>query len=245
MPVVTSASAARTLPSEPEAHQTDGSLKAYRPRRWPLAVAAVTLALLVGLSAGQLIQRATTSPPPISQSAATSSARPSTVPQPYRGATVPLAATSVTATCTAPDGQDAQGEPVSYGPGNVVDGSPTSAWRCNGDGVGQRLIFTFKRGQTIVGVGLVNGYTKADRPTSSLYDQYRRISSVRWDLPSGAWFIQNLSEGDVGMQRLMIPPVSVDGVVRLTILTSSEPGLREERTRDAVLISEVEFLTIG
>ena len=122
-----------------------------------------------------------------------------------------------------------------------MDDQLETAWRCNGDAVNQRLQFTFAAGSQLVGVGIVNGYAKG-AGTASLYDQYRQVVSVRWDLPDGSWFIQNLSENSRVVQQLMIPPTSTDGI-RLTILESTTPGQRGDPGRDAVLLSTVRFLT--
>lgn len=196
---------------------------------------------MVGLATGELI-RHLGQPGVTKNSAAVTPLTPGTseAPLPWQGPTKMVRAGSVTSSCAAPASEDKDGNELSHQPEMAIDGLPRTAWRCNGDGLGQRLIFTFPRGTTLVGVGLVNGYARTEGK-ESFYDQYRRITSVRWDLPDGSWFIQNLSDNNPALQTLMIPPTRVPGNVRLTILATSKPGRVGEVTRDAVLVSEVSF----
>lgn len=245
VPVLTSAHAARTVDLD-DFLPTPQRRAVLQRRLWLFLVTVTLLALVAGLAGGALIRRAldgratpisTTSLTPVTASNGNGSAS-----QPWQGDTAVLVATSATASCTAPAGRDASGLYVTYDPANVLDNQPTTAWRCDGDAVNQSLEFTFAPGAQLVGVGIVNGYAKS-AGTTSLYDQYRRVISVRWDLPDGSWFAQNLSENSRAVQQLMIPPVQINGVVRLTILASTAPGQRGEPSSDAVLLSTVRFLT--
>ena len=217
------------------------------PGRHPLlaAVFALAMALAVGLAAGGLIDNwVSPSPttPVATTTASTAQASPTSADMPWSGGSTPLTVSRAGASCTAPPATDAEGNPVRYDVANVLDNQLATAWRCNGDGVGQRLTFTMAPNSVLVGVGLVNGYVKSEG-TAALYDQYRRISSVRWDLPDGAYFIQNLSENNTTLQRLMIPRRTINGAVTLTILASTAPGQADQATRNAVLLSTVELLT--
>jgi hypothetical protein len=151
-----------------------------------------------------------------------------------------LTPTQVSVGCQAPQSTDGAGDPVVYVPEQMVDGSMNTAWRCNGNGVGQVVTFGFPAGTTIAEVGLVNGYAKVDPGTGvQRYREYRRITQVTWTFANGAAFQQSLSDGVETVQKLSIPPQSGDQV-SLTIEASAEPG-STARGRDAVLISEVAF----
>jgi hypothetical protein len=115
-----------------------------------------------------------------------------------------------------------------------------TAWRCNGNGVGQVVTFRFPAGTTVAQVGLVNGYAKVD-PASGVqrYGEYRRITKVTWTFANGTAIQQSLNDGVETVQKLSIPPQSGDQVT-LTIEATTEPG-STAGGRDAVLISEVVF----
>lgn len=50
--------------------------------------------------------------------------------------TAPPAVSAVSASCTRAPSRDSVGNPTSYEPARAVDGDPTTAWRCAGDGSG-------------------------------------------------------------------------------------------------------------
>jgi hypothetical protein len=155
-----------------------------------------------------------------------------------------LTPTQVSVGCQARQSTDGAGDPVDYVPEQMVDGSMNTAWRCNGNGVGQVVTFGFPAGTTIAELGLVNGYAKVDPGTGvQRYREYRRIIKVTWTFANGAVFQQSLSDGVETVQQLSIPPQSGDQV-SLTIEASAEPG-STARGRDAVLISEVAFGSPG
>lgn len=242
VPVLTSAHAARTVDLDDLLPRTERRAVMQR-RVWLVLVSVVLLALVAGLAGGALIRRALDGRPvaPPTTTAPLTSSVNGTAMQPWTGDTAVLVATSATARCTAPAGRDGSGQYVTYDPANTLDDQLATAWRCDGNGVNQTLEFTFAPGSQLVGVGIVNGYAKGEG-TASLYDQYRRVVSVRWDLPDGSWFSQNLSENSRSVQQLMIPPMAADRV-RLTIVASTSPGMRGDPSRDAVLLSTVRFFT--
>jgi hypothetical protein len=151
-----------------------------------------------------------------------------------------LTPTQVNVGCQAPQSTDGVGDVVVYVPEQMSDGRMNTAWRCNGNGVGQVVTFGFPAGTTIAQVGLVNGYSKVD-PASGVqrYGEYRRITTVTWTFANGSSFQQSLDDGVETVQKLSIPPQSGDQVT-LTIEATTEPG-STARGRDAVLISEVVF----
>jgi hypothetical protein len=142
--------------------------------------------------------------------------------------------------CQAPQTTDDAGHPVFYAPGQMFDARPNTAWRCNGNGIGQVIVFTLPDNTTINEVGLVNGYAKVDPASGAKrYREYRRITEVTWTFANGSTFEQSLQDGETALQKLSIPAQS-GNTVTLTINASSEPG-STARGRNAVLISEVSF----
>ena len=159
---------------------------------------------------------------------------------PHSGQVATLTPTQVTVGCQAPQSTDGAGATVGYAPEQMSDGKMNTAWRCNGNGVGQVVTFGFPAETTIGQVGLVNGYAKVD-PASGAerYGEYRRITKVTWTFANGTSFQQSLNDGVTTMQKLSIPSQPGDQVT-LTIEASTDPG-STARGRDAVVISEVVF----
>ncbi len=146
----------------------------------------------------------------------------------------------VRADCTAPPATDDAGARVSYGAANVLDGKSSTAWRCNGTGVGHSLTFTFPAGSTIGSVGVINGYAKTDpKSGAKRYSEYRRITRVTWTFDDGTTMTQPLADDDQKLQTMAVPPHRTQ-TLKLTVEASTEPGSNSS-TRDAVLISSVVF----
>src|SRR5262245_19715364 len=80
----------------------------------------------------------------------------------YRGTVDPVAIGAAHASCRAASGLDSAGNRVSYAASNMVDGAPSTAWRCNGEGRGVTLSFSLRHPRRIAQVGLVPGYAKTD-----------------------------------------------------------------------------------
>jgi len=152
----------------------------------------------------------------------------------------PVQPAQVSASCQAPDATDDAGAAVSYAPGHLSDGDPSTAWRCPGNGVGQSITFTFARPTSLAQVGLINGYAKVD-PASGVhrYAEYRRATQVTWALPGGVAIQQTLTDGLETMQQRDIPAVTTSQVT-LTIDSATTPGSNQS-TRDAIVLSEVAF----
>ncbi|MCT1458685.1 hypothetical protein M3G03_03855 [Aestuariimicrobium sp. p3-SID1156] len=244
LPVVTSAKAASSLPGRdrhPAPEHPSGGAYSRGPAGL-LMLLAVSLAALVGLAGGQLVHRATARTSPTTTVAPSHPQSSSSPAMPWDGPVATIPITSVEASCVAPEELEPSGETLSFEASRAVDGQAHTAWRCNGNGVGQRLWFRVPDKTVLAGVSVVNGWTR-DEGKASLYDQFRRVTSVRWDLPDGSWFVQNLSDNDHGQQSLMIPPTPISGIVRMTILSSTKPGRPDQQNRDAVLLSEVSLFT--
>lgn len=151
----------------------------------------------------------------------------------------------VAASCTAPDQPGYDGATVSSAAGRVLDGDATTGWRCDGNATGQTLTFTFEPGTSIVGVRVVNGYTKITNGID-LYSQYRRATSLEWSFPGqqSAFFVQSLNGSSAAPQETRIPEMRTDGTVRMEVKATTEPG-SSEPTRDALVMTEVTFLAKG
>ncbi|MET0694386.1 MAG: hypothetical protein ABWY56_10670 [Propionibacteriaceae bacterium] len=179
----------------------------------------------------------TAAPSPSSASSA-----PATPPgsEPYAGGVLPVAASRVVADCQAPPSTDGQGQAVRYDARQLIDGDASTAWRCEGDGDGRAVVFSFPAGSRIAELGLINGYTKTDPKTRvDRYGEYRRILAVKWTFANGSTFTQGLTDDERSPQKLRIPVQTADQV-RLTIVKASQPG-GKAKSRDAVLISEATF----
>ena len=128
---------------------------------------------------------------------------------PHSGQVATLTPSQVTVGCQAPQSTDGAGAPVVYVPEQMSDGKMNTAWRCNGNGVGQVVTFGFPAETTIAEVGLVNGYAKVDPASGTQrYGEYRRITKVTWTFADGTSFQQSLNDGVETVQKLSIPPQS-------------------------------------
>jgi hypothetical protein len=225
---------------------------APRPRRTGLIITLIIVCFLIAIGSGVGIalslagtsvgdlpksspstSAAAPSPGPASQSAAGAS----NTARPPAGAVVP---TTANVDCQAPPAKDSAGHPVSYEPGNMTDGDPSTAWRCDGSGVNHVATFGFAPSTTIHQVGLINGYAKVD-PTdgANRYGEYRRITAVTWTFSDGRSVKQILMDGNEGLQTLAVPDV-VTSQVTMKIESTTKPG-STSKTRNAVLVSEVAF----
>jgi hypothetical protein len=87
--------------------------------------------------------------------------------------------------CQVPDSFDTAGATVTYGPANVYDGDPTTAWRCQGHPpLGGRfgITFTLTAVSRVSIVGAVPGYAKNDprHPEIDRFVQNDRVFNARW-----------------------------------------------------------------
>jgi hypothetical protein len=181
-----------------------------------------------------------TTPPPVETPSAESStpaASPSAT-TPYEGAVLPITPAAVAADCQAPPATDDAGNPVTYLPPNMVDGNPSTAWRCDGDGIGHTITINLGVETPIAELGLINGYAKLDpKSNAHRYPEYRRITAVTWSFPDGTTVQQTFADNAETSQTVRIP-VRTASALTLTIQGSTAPGLTA-KTRDAVLISEI------
>jgi hypothetical protein len=211
-----------------------------RGRNPMIIMIVVLLCLTVGAVAGMALLLHPAPRPAASSSAEPNVKKAAPSAASSFGQVASLAPTQAKVGCQASQTTDDAGNPVYYVPEQMFDGKMSTAWRCNGSGIGQVVTFEFPTGTTIVEVGLVNGYAKVD-PASGAerYGEYRRITKATWTFANGASFQQSLEDGVKAMQRLSVPSQPGDQVT-LTIEACTGPG-SNARGRDAVLISEVLF----
>ena len=211
-----------------------------RGRNPAVIMIVILLCLTVGAVAGMALLLQSDWRTPTPGSGESSALQGASSDAPHSGQVETLTPTQVTVGCQAPQSTDGAGAPVVYVPEQMSDGKMNTAWRCNGNGVGQVVTFGFPADTTIAQVGLVNGYAKVDPASGTQrYGEYRRITKVTWTFANGTSFQQSLHDGVETVQKLSIPPQS-GGQVTITIEASTEPG-STARGRDAVLISEVVF----
>ena len=135
----------------------------------------------------------------------------------------------------APPGRDTRNKPVRYGPQNLFDNRPRTAWRMPGDGAGETLTFTLGQDAVLTEVGLINGYAKVDGP-ENWYQANRRIRAVQWEFDDGTRVTQTLNEQGA-LQVLAIDPVKTS-TVRLHLLSVSQPAAGA-KGRNYTAISEI------
>jgi hypothetical protein len=117
---------------------------------------------------------------------------------------------------------DSSGTFFTYGPEKTIDNLPDTAWRCDGDGVGQRLEIDFPGKVTLMSIGMVPGYAKIDpRDGTDRYAQNRRISAVSYTFDDGSTITQSFdtSVHYRHLQTIPLPNVSTSHVT-ITILSS-------------------------
>jgi Tfp pilus assembly protein PilX len=227
-------------PSYPSSYPPAPPPASPRGRNPAIIMIVILLCLTIGAVAGMalLLQSDWRISAPGSGESSAQQAASSDAPHSRQVAT--LTPTQVTVGCQAPQSTDGAGAPVVYAPEQMSDGKMNTAWRCNGNGVGQVVTFKFPAETTIAQVGLVNGYAKVDPASGAQrYGEYRRITKVTWTFANGTSFQQSLKDGVTTMQKLSIPSQPGDHVT-LTIEASTDPG-STARGRDAVVISEVVF----
>ena len=153
----------------------------------------------------------------------------------YEGRTDAATVGGAAASCEAPPSVDAAGNRIRYEPANTYDGDLSTAWRCNGDGVGQTLTLSLPEGVRVGEVGLVPGYAKTDpRSGADRYAENNRITRVRWTFADGTSFVQRLDGSPTNreMQTVRIP-LTESNQVEIEVLASTRGA------RNTIAVSEV------
>ena len=153
----------------------------------------------------------------------------------YDGRTDTTAVGGATASCESAPSVDSAGNRIGYAPSNSYDGDLSTAWRCDGDGVGQTLTLALPGTVDIGEVGLVPGYAKTD-PRSGVdrYAENNRITRVRWTFSDGTSVVQRLdgSATNRELQSVRIPLTAADEVVVEVLATTRGP-------RNTTAVSEI------
>ena len=155
----------------------------------------------------------------------------------------PARTLSASAACVSAPSQDAAGNAVTYDPDEALDGRPDTAWRCDGDGVGQQIRIDLGRRVTLTGISIIPGYAKTDPADGAdRYAQNRRISQVRYAFDDGTSVEHQLNTDptDRVAQTLTFDPITTTSVT-VTVL-ASVPGQQvgPYPPTDKVAISEVQ-----
>ena len=139
---------------------------------------------------------------------------------------------SVTATCEKDPGEEADGSTVTYGPEHVLDDDPATAWRCEGDGKGERLTIELGSPALITEVALIPGYAKTDPvDDTDRYRENRRLSKVRWHFDGDVVIEQQL---DTSPQNRALQDIAVPDVTSSTVVLELLDSVEAPRNRVAV-----------
>ncbi len=223
----------------------------YRTRpRWlfPLIIASTAL-VFIGCAyvLGRMVSGDAGAEAPVQPESKAGSVTPSTSPtptdaaepkpqtKPWSGAVAPVKPHQVEVGCTAPDGVDAAGRKVSYRAMQMIDGKVDTAWRCEGNAIGQQIRIALPPGTRVAEVGLIPGYAKTDSRTGAdRYAENNRITKVRWTLADGTEVVQSMSANpaDRSIRSMRVPATEGD-TLTLQILEVSKGR------RNTTMISEL------
>ncbi|WP_130504309.1 hypothetical protein [Blastococcus saxobsidens] len=154
------------------------------------------------------------------------------------GSSAPLQPVSVTATCQAPPGLDAAGNPVTYEPQLTLDAVGATAWRCPGAAVGQQLVYDFGAPVTVTSVALVPGYAKVDPADGTdRFLENRTVTAVAWQFDDGRTERQDIAAPSAGMAEFQLPEAVT---TRRVVLEIAGTG-NDSAVRDFTAISDVRF----
>jgi uncharacterized RDD family membrane protein YckC len=214
-----------------------------------IAVGATCALIAVGVGVGSAQQPTYTSSfiahqPPVDTGGTTtgsdSSAPPittTTVIDPSQSAQV---AVSAQVPAQSADGVDKAGNPTTYGPENMLDGDPATAWRMDGDGSGSELYFDLGGSRTLTAIRIINGYAKTDPASGeNRYLQERRTTAVTWIFGDGTQ-VQQSYTNTRRFQRLELPSHPVTSHVTMRIDATSGPG-EFDPNYDFTALSEVDI----
>lgn len=178
--------------------------------------------------------------PPLDQSG--DAASPPAGSDPSRTGWTSARISSAAALCVSLSSHDAGGTFFTYGPEKTIDNLPDTAWRCDGDGVGQRLEISFQNKVTLTSIGMIPGYAKTDpHDGTDRYAQNRRISAVNYTFDDGSTVTQSFDTSlrYRYLQTIPLPNVSTSHVT-ITILSSmSGEAIGGQLPFNKVAISEI------
>lgn len=138
------------------------------------------------------------------------------------------------ATCAAAASVNASGEKVTFGPGHLIDGKTTTAWRCAGDGSRQEVTFALPRRMQVTKLALVPGWaTKDKKSKANRFAENGAPTAVTWHL-AGHRVKQRI--GHPKPTWFSVRPKSPLSTRRITLTIEQ---VRAGNRRDMVAVSEV------
>ena len=147
---------------------------------------------------------------------------------------------SAKATCTSSPSEDATGTRFSYEAKYAIDSDKTTAWRCDGDGVGQSITVVLAQDTEISAIAIIPGYAKTDPANNSdRYAQNRRISKVRYSFDRGSSVTQDLDTSPSERDPQEVDITRTARTITVTILGSAPPSSMNGEPRNKVAISDI------
>jgi hypothetical protein len=140
----------------------------------------------------------------------------------------------VVASGTAADSVDGAGDTVSFAATQLADGDPGTAWRVEGDGVGETVTFSWPAPIHVRRIGVVPGYAKQDAVSGEdRFLQNRRVRRATVTFDGGAAVQVDFTDSPV------LQTFEVDAVTSTVQLTIESTTRRPDR--DYAAMSEVQF----
>ena len=170
-----------------------------------------------------------------SETASPQTAPPETAPATAPPVPAALAPDGVTASATAENGRDSQGNVVEYRAENALDGDATTAWRVEGNGVGETLTFSWSQPVHLTAIEMIPGYAKQDMDGTDRFPQNRRVRTVRVRFDSGDPPVELSFDDQPVVQRRELNANATSVTVEILATRRGAPD------RDYTAISEVGF----
>lgn len=146
-----------------------------------------------------------------------------------------LAGSHVSASnATTARGTDACGYTARYGSNQLTDGTPDTAWRVSGIGVGKTIVVNLPGKNFVAEVGLIPGYASQGAcDNGDLFYLNRRITEVQWNI--GGTKVTQLLNPDLARMQVMTinPPIEAEQVVMEIVSTTDHAG------RNYTVVSEI------
>ncbi|ABW16334.1 conserved hypothetical protein [Parafrankia sp. EAN1pec] len=144
---------------------------------------------------------------------------------------------SVSASRTAPPALDGAGATISYDATNMVDGTPSTAWRAPGDATDVAIVFTLPEPVRLAAVGLIPGYAKQDPATGvDRFTQNRRISRARWVFEDGT-SVEQVFQDTARMQRTPVDVVTGRILLQVLATVPGSPDFDFTAVSDAQIVA--------
>jgi serine/threonine protein kinase len=145
---------------------------------------------------------------------------------------------SVSASNNAPPAVDANRRQTTFTAGNAVDGQSDTAWRVEGDGVGQYLQLAFARPLRVTEIQLIPGYAKIDPfDGTDRFTQNRRVKRVRFEFSDGSQ-VEGAFADSPTLQAIRLATPILTNSLRIVVLETLPPAVARE-PRNFTPISEV------